>query len=385
MLNTLNTIAGLVTEEPAEARTLIATLGDPLAGHHAGSRRSHHTVREEVSWLRFARILESRHFWAARVRMGRGRLGGGLRAPAMPLALLENAVHHGALRRREGGRVVLQITGEAGHLRCAVEDEAPASTGRCPAGGRGGSRWRCARRPGVGRRVAAHRLSPAGRAWRSRCPGGPHEAVSLLRRRGRVAGAQLPRGVAARHRELRTIAAVTNVEAAREALDRIELGIDAVFVDIRLVDRPGDTSGLDFARSSRIREPAGGGARHCSGASRARWVRDGRCRLSPRRSRSTASRRVARLLGRRRALSPSAGEPRLVARKDDRLVFWTSTACWRFRRRSGSPRSTTSTGVLGGPLAQRAGATLGDQVLRVHRNWLVAPAPCKASAGLTGS
>jgi DNA-binding LytR/AlgR family response regulator len=47
----------------------------------------------------------------------------------------------------------------------------------------------------------------------------------------------------------RDIAAVTSVEAARQALARPELAIDVVFVDIRLVDRAGDRSGLDFARS----------------------------------------------------------------------------------------------------------------------------------------
>ncbi|WP_437909112.1 histidine kinase [Sorangium sp. So ce327] len=127
VLNTLNTIAGLVTEEPAEARTLIATLGDLLRDIMQGSRRSHHTVREEVSWLRgFARILESRHFGRLAFEWDVDASVDDCVLPVLLLQpLLENAVHHGALRRRERGRVVLQITGEAGHLRCAVEDEGP--------------------------------------------------------------------------------------------------------------------------------------------------------------------------------------------------------------------------------------------------------------------
>lgn len=127
VLNTLNTIAGLVTEEPTEARDLIATLGDLLRDIMQQSRRSHHTVREEVSWLRgFARILESRHFGRLAFEWDVDASVEDCVLPVLLLQpLLENAVHHGALRREEPGRVVLRITGEAGQLRCAVEDEGP--------------------------------------------------------------------------------------------------------------------------------------------------------------------------------------------------------------------------------------------------------------------
>ncbi|WP_437756228.1 sensor histidine kinase [Sorangium sp. So ce1389] len=140
VLNTLNTIAGLVTEEPTEARNLIATLGDLLRDIMQGSRRSHHTVREEVSWLRgFARILESRHFGRLAFEWDVDASVEDCVLPVLLLQpLLENAVYHGALRRGERGRVVLQITGEAGHLRCAVEDEGPGfDLAAAPPEGRG--------------------------------------------------------------------------------------------------------------------------------------------------------------------------------------------------------------------------------------------------------
>jgi hypothetical protein len=127
VLNTLNTIAGLVTEEPTEARDLIATLGDLLRDIMHESRRSHHTVREEVRWLRgFARILESRHFGRLAFEWDVDAKVEDCVLPVLLLQpLLENAVHHGALCQGEHGRVVLRIQGDAAHLYCAIEDEGP--------------------------------------------------------------------------------------------------------------------------------------------------------------------------------------------------------------------------------------------------------------------
>jgi len=126
VLNTLNTIAGLVTEDAAEARNLIATLGDLLRDVMQESR-SHHTVREEVNWLRgFARILESRHYGRLAFAWDVDDAVNDCILPVLLLQpLLENAVHHGALRRPEGGRVVLRIAGDTRYLRCVVEDEGP--------------------------------------------------------------------------------------------------------------------------------------------------------------------------------------------------------------------------------------------------------------------
>lgn len=127
VLNTLNTIAGLVTEEPKEARALIATLGDLLRGAVQESRRHRHTVREEVAWLRgFARILEARHVGRLAFEWHVDRSTEDCVLPTLLLQpLLENAVQHGALRRPGGGRVALRIGGEGARLRCVVEDDGP--------------------------------------------------------------------------------------------------------------------------------------------------------------------------------------------------------------------------------------------------------------------
>lgn len=173
------------------------------------------------------------------------------------------------------------------------------------------------------------------------------------------------------------IAAVTNVEAAREALERIELGIDVVFADIRLVDRPGDTSGLDFARS--LADLASPPSVVLATAS-AHYALQGfemgvvDYLLKPfTLDRVTTC--VARLLERRRAPSPTSGERRLVARKDSRLVFLDLDGMLAFQAAERLTYLHHVDGVFSVDLSLNAlGATLGDRVLRVHRNWLVAPA-----------
>ncbi|HEU4537873.1 MAG TPA: histidine kinase, partial [Polyangiaceae bacterium] len=140
VLNTLNAIAGLVTEEPTEARALIATLGDLLRVAMQESRRHRHTVREEVAWLRgFARILEARHVGRLAFEWHVDRSAEDWVLPTLLLQpLLENAVQHGALRRPGGGRVSLRIEGVGARLRCVVEDDGPGfGPGAARAGGRG--------------------------------------------------------------------------------------------------------------------------------------------------------------------------------------------------------------------------------------------------------
>src|ERR1700722_4666313 len=61
LLNTLNAIAGLVTEEPREARRLLSCLGDLLrdAVQETGEMQ---TLQKQIAWLRrYGEILEARH------------------------------------------------------------------------------------------------------------------------------------------------------------------------------------------------------------------------------------------------------------------------------------------------------------------------------------
>lgn len=130
LLNTLNAIAGLVTEDPREARRLIGCLGDLLRD---AARPGHElqTIDQEMQWLdRYVAILNARHRDALRFRW---EISAEARAALLPRLLLqplvENAVKHGALKRAAGGEVVVRVeivtTGAEPRVVCTVEDNGP--------------------------------------------------------------------------------------------------------------------------------------------------------------------------------------------------------------------------------------------------------------------
>jgi signal transduction histidine kinase len=128
LLNTLNAIAGLVTEDPREARRLLAALGDLLRDALRDENETQ-PLAAQIAWLRrYAQILEARH---------RGDLSFSWEIPTdterecLPRLLLqplvENAVKHGALRAETGGRVWIstQLTEGGSRLLCTVRDNGP--------------------------------------------------------------------------------------------------------------------------------------------------------------------------------------------------------------------------------------------------------------------
>jgi signal transduction histidine kinase len=128
LLNTLNAIAGLVTDDPREARRLIVCLGELLrdAVQDSGEMQR---LDEQVAWLRrYAQILEARHHGVLRFRWD---IEAECEAKLLPRLLLqplvENAVKHGALRRADGaGEVVIRARRTpACTLECVVEDNGP--------------------------------------------------------------------------------------------------------------------------------------------------------------------------------------------------------------------------------------------------------------------
>ncbi|MDI1477235.1 histidine kinase [Polyangium sp. y55x31] len=137
LLNTLNAIAGLVTQDPREARRLLACLGDLLrdALHDADEMQ---TLGEEIAWLRrYAEILESRHAGTLRFQWDIADRAAEVLMPRLLLQpLVENAVKHGALRRDGGGQVVVRATltetgdGAPRRLVCMVEDNGPGMPAR---------------------------------------------------------------------------------------------------------------------------------------------------------------------------------------------------------------------------------------------------------------
>jgi signal transduction histidine kinase len=146
MLNTLNAIAGLVTQDPREARRLIGCLGDLLRDALTDGDEMQ-TLGEEIAWLRrYAEILESRHAGSLRFQWEIARGAEGVLLPRLLLQpLVENAVKHGALRRDGGGQVLVRaaVTGpgsKVARLVCTVEDNGPGMPAGRPRDGAFGLR-----------------------------------------------------------------------------------------------------------------------------------------------------------------------------------------------------------------------------------------------------
>ncbi len=134
VLNTLNAVAGLVEEDPPQARELLAALGDLF--REAAAFHSVHRVEDEIEWLkRYVTIHELRHpeLLQATWEVDPDTLE--LGCPALILQpLVENAVKHGALRG--GGHLVIRSALEQGTLMLTVEDDGP-ELGPPRLGGRG--------------------------------------------------------------------------------------------------------------------------------------------------------------------------------------------------------------------------------------------------------
>ncbi len=128
LLNTLNAIAGLVTEDPREARRLLVCLGDLL--RDAVQETSElQRLDKQMAWLRrYAQILEARHHGSLRFRWDVANDCEPVLLPRLLLQpLVENAVKHGALCRGDGaGEVVVRASRRAdGVLVCTIEDNGP--------------------------------------------------------------------------------------------------------------------------------------------------------------------------------------------------------------------------------------------------------------------
>jgi signal transduction histidine kinase len=126
LLNTLNAIAGLVTEDPRQARQLLGNLGDLLRDSVAPEGEMQ-TLDEQIAWLRrYAHILETRHAGHLAFRWDIGDGTPGALLPRLLLQpLVENAVKHGALMRAGGGEITVRTELSGPKLVCIVEDNGP--------------------------------------------------------------------------------------------------------------------------------------------------------------------------------------------------------------------------------------------------------------------
>ena len=133
LLNTLNAIAGLVVEDPREARRLLVCLGDLLrdALHDEAELQP---LEKQVDWLRrYADVLEARYPKALHFSWEVAQEASHALIPRLLLQpLVENAVRHGALRRSQGeGHIIVRAnlvhdaTLKSDRLVCSIEDNGP--------------------------------------------------------------------------------------------------------------------------------------------------------------------------------------------------------------------------------------------------------------------
>jgi signal transduction histidine kinase len=123
--NTLNAISAFVTEEPDQARDLLAALGDLLAQPSDDAQVQ--TLAEEIAWLRrYAGIFEARHRGQVAFVWDLDPSASSQKVPRLLLQpLVENAVQHGALAREQGGQVAVRTRRAGGRVTITVEDDGP--------------------------------------------------------------------------------------------------------------------------------------------------------------------------------------------------------------------------------------------------------------------
>jgi signal transduction histidine kinase len=134
--NTLNAVAALVTEDPTEARNLLAALGD-LLSESIEDPSPLRPLGQELDWLRrYAEILEVRHRDSLAFTWDEDPRSSDVLVPRFLLQpLLENAIHHGALGRDGGGHVTIRSRArKGGGAVVQIEDNGP---GFRPTDGRG--------------------------------------------------------------------------------------------------------------------------------------------------------------------------------------------------------------------------------------------------------
>lgn len=123
ILNSLNAVAGLVEEDPTQARELLAALGDLF--REAVGFRTTHRVEDEIGWVkRYVTIHELRYPDVLDVTWDVDEACLDTMCPALILQpLVENAIKHGALRG--GGHLTVSARLDGASLLFIVEDDGP--------------------------------------------------------------------------------------------------------------------------------------------------------------------------------------------------------------------------------------------------------------------
>jgi sensor histidine kinase YesM len=127
LFNTLNTVAILVQEDPSAARRMLVCLGDLLRMILKKGKAHEVSLREEVELLEsYLEIERMRFHDRLRVSLNVATNTLDARVPELVLQpLVENAIKHGVLPRRGGGRVEINVQKHGSELELEVRDDGP--------------------------------------------------------------------------------------------------------------------------------------------------------------------------------------------------------------------------------------------------------------------
>ena len=127
LFNTLNTIAALIRENPAEAEETVTRLADVFRYSLRASENPDVRLADELAFVRAYLDIERTRF-GARLRVVED-LGPGLEGARVPSLLLqplvENAVRYAVSPRSEGGAITLTARGANGLLIIDIADDGP--------------------------------------------------------------------------------------------------------------------------------------------------------------------------------------------------------------------------------------------------------------------
>lgn len=168
-----------------------------------------------------------------------------------------------------------------------------------------------------------------------------------------------------------TVAVATTAEARRALEPESGLSIDVLFADVQLVGAASTEAGLDFVRSLGAEGPRLVLATAHRQYALAAWDLGLFDYLQKPFTRERVAECVRRLVGRQPA--PVAAKPsRVLARRQRTLVFLDIAEVWGFEAEERLTFVHTADGKFDFdlPLSSVA-ATFPDELVRVHRNWLV--------------
>jgi hypothetical protein len=127
LFNSLNTVAGMIDEEPRKAERMLELLSSQFRYSLEGSREAEVPLREELDAVRdYLEIQSIRLGDRLRARVLANDSVDSVMVPPLVLQpLVENAVLHGVSPRRHGGAIDVHAGADAGKLLLAVTDDGP--------------------------------------------------------------------------------------------------------------------------------------------------------------------------------------------------------------------------------------------------------------------